>query len=110
MLFDKYFLKTCIFNINSTFKAIALMLYKYIIFIFHDVVKVVLCVGQLWPALQYRNRKTVSVYCQCSLKYGTLDFLVSNPEHWHSLMQFNKDYTSGGNPIGEERNDSVGFK
>lgn len=42
------------------------------------IVKIILCVGQLWPALQYRNRgKLPPCIVHCSAKYGTLDFLVS---------------------------------
>lgn len=84
------------------------MLYEYIIFIFHDVVKTILCVGQLWPALQYRNRgNCLHVLSTVQLNMAPWIFLCPAAE-FRTLafsMQLNTDYTSEGNPIGEERND-----
>lgn len=86
------------------------MLYEYIIFIFHDIY--ILCVGQLWPALQYRNwGNCLHVLSTVQLNMAPWIFLC--PAESRTLafsMQLNTDYTSEGSPIGEERNDRVVFK
>lgn len=52
------------------------------------IVKIILCVGQLWPALQYRNRgNCLHVLSTVQLNIWHLGFscVLQNPEHWHSL-------------------------
>lgn len=79
---------------------LSFMIYIYI-------VKIILCVGQLWPALQYRNRgNCLHVLSTVQLNMAPWIFLC--PAESRTLafsMQLNTDYTSEGNPIGEERND-----
>lgn len=71
------------------------------------IVKIILCVGQLWPALQYRNwGNCLHVLSTVQLNMAPWIFLC--PAESRTLAfstQLNTDYTSEGNPIGEERND-----
>lgn len=63
------------------------------------IVKIILCVGQLWPALQYRNRgNCLHVLSTVQLNMAPWIFLC--PAESRTLafsMQLNTDYTSEGN-------------
>lgn len=70
------------------------------------IVKIILCVGQLWPALQYRNRgNCLHVLSTAQLNMAPWISLCPESRTLAFSMQLNTDYTSEGNPIGEERND-----